>query len=172
MTKSNHITPSTRIEGITAAHTAVSYRFTEVLRSLDDCIAAERPLQRGVADIFGTSFDTTLAEAEMARESLLAGLTAVIATPEERHTDRPLRLVAMALKTLLAIECDDDRVYVFGTLMRNAHLLELQGTHPAVKVVRRMQRRFFTLVTALMQLEDFGGPGPDDGGACGPMMAA
>jgi hypothetical protein len=172
MTKSNHITPNVRFEGITAAHTAVSYRFTEVLRSLDDCIAAERPLQRGVADIFGTSFDTTLAEAEMARESLLANLTAVIATPEERNTDRSLRLVAMALKTLLAIECDEDRIYVFGTLMRHAHLLEAQGRHPAIKAVHRMQRRFFTLLTELMQLEDFGGPGPDDGGAYGPMMAA
>ena len=172
MTKSNRITLSTRIEGITAAHTAVNYRFTELLRSLDDCIAAERPLQRGVADIFSISFDAALAEAEMAHEALLASLTAVIATPEERHTDRPLRLVAMALNTLLAIECDNDRVYVFGTLMRNAHLLEQQGTHPAAKAVHRMQRRFFSLVTALMQLEDFGGPGPDDDGAFGPMLAA
>lgn len=172
MTKSNRITPNIRFEGVTAAHTAVSNRFTELLRALDDCIAAERPLQRGGSDIFAADFDTTLAKAEMAREALVASLTAVIATPEERHTDRPLRLVAMALMTLLAIECDEDRVYVFGTLMRNAHLLEAQGTHPAVKAVHRMQRRFFFLLTELMQLQDFGGPGPDDDGAYGPMLAA
>ena len=104
MTKSNRITPIVRFEGITAAHTTVSNRFTELLRALDDCIAAERPLQRGAADIFAADFDKILAEAEIAREALVASLTAVIATPEERHTDRPLRLVAMALKTLLAIE--------------------------------------------------------------------
>jgi hypothetical protein len=35
-----------------------------------------------------------------------------------------------------------------------------------------MQARFFSLVADMMQLQDFGGPGPDGNGACGPALAA
>ena len=172
MTKSNRITPNVRFEGITVAHTTVSNRFAELLRALDACIAAERPLQRGTADIFAPFFNSALTDAEMAREALLSSLTAVIVTTEERTTDRPLRLMAMALKTLLAIECDEDRAHVFGTLLQNVDLLEVQGTHPAVLAVRRVQERFFRSCALLMSMQDFGGPGPDDDGAFGPALAA
>ncbi|WP_296644925.1 hypothetical protein [Roseinatronobacter sp.] len=172
MTKSNRITPNVRFEGITVAHTTVSNRFAELLRALDACIAAERPLQRGTADIFAPCFDKALTDAEIAREVLLSSLTAVIATTEERPADRPLRLMAMALKTLLSIECDRDRAHVFGTLLQNVNLLEVQGTHPAVVAVRYVQQRFFRSCAILMSLQDFGGPGPDGDGACGPALAA
>lgn len=172
MTKSNRITPLRPNEGITVAQTAVSYGFAELLRSLDACIKAERPLQRGVADIFATNFDTALAEAEQARHAIFASLTAVIELHEELPTDRVLRLMAMALKTLLSIECDEDRVYLAGTLMQNAQLLEVQGAHPTMRAVRRVQQHFFRSCAVLMSMEDFGGPGPDDDGACGPVLAA
>jgi len=172
MTKPNRITPRRQNEGITVAQTAVSYGFAELLRLLDACIAAERPLQRGVADIFAANFDTALSEAEQARDALLASLTAVIDIPEERPTDRVLRLMAMALKTLLSIESDEDRVYLADTVMQNAQLLEVQGAHPTVRAVRRVQQHFFRSCAVLMSMEDFGGPGPDDDGACGPMLAA
>ena len=96
MTKSDRITPRRPNEGITVAQTAVSYGFTELLRSLDACIAAERPLQRGVADIFAANFDTALTEAEQARDALLASATAVIEVPEDLPTDRVLRFLDQA----------------------------------------------------------------------------
>lgn len=172
MTKSDHITPRRPSEGITVAQTAVSYGFAELLRSLNACIAAERPLQRGVADIFATGFDTALAEAEEARDALLTSLSAVIDLHEERPTDRVLRLMAMALKTLLSLECDEDRVFLADTLMQNAQLLEVRGSHPTMRAVRRVQQHFFRSCAVLMSMEDFGGPGPDDDGACGPSLAA
>jgi hypothetical protein len=172
MTKTNRITPRRSNEGITVAQTAVSYGFAELLRSLDACIAAERPLQRGVANIFATGFDTALAEAEEARDALLASLTAVIELPEERPTDRVLRLMAMALKSLLSIECDVDRMYLADALIQNAQLLKVQGAHPTMRAVRRVQQHFFRSCAVLMSLEDFGGPGPDGDGACGPSLAA
>lgn len=172
MTKSDRITPRRPNEGITVAQTAVSYGFTELLRSLDACIAAERPLQRGVADIFAANFDTALTEAEQARDALLASATAVIEVPEELPTDRVLRLMAMALKTLLSIECDEDRVYLADTLLQSAQIFEVRGAHPTMRAVRRVQQHFFRSCAVLMSMEDFGGPGPDDDGACGPMLAA
>lgn len=172
MTKSDRITPRRPNEGITVAQTAVSYSFATLLRSLDACIAAERPLQRGVADIFAANFDTALTEAEQARDALLASLTAVIELPEDLPTDRVLRLMAMALKTLLSIECDEDRVYLADTLIQNAQLFEVRGSHPTMRTVRRVQQHFFRSCAVLMSMDDFGGPGPDDDGACGPVLAA
>ena len=172
MTKSDRITPRRPNEGITVAQTAVSYGFTELLRSLDACIAAERPLQRGVADIFAANFDTALTEAEQARDALLASATAVIEVPEDLPTDRVLRLMAMALKSLLSIECDEDRVYLADTLMQHAQLFEVRGSHPTMRTVRRVQQHFFRSCAVLMSMQDFGGPGPDGDGACGPALAA
>ncbi|MFV1877780.1 hypothetical protein [Nioella sp.] len=172
MTKSDRITPRRPNEGITVAQTAVSYGFAELLRSLDACIAAERPLQRGVADIFAANFDTALTEAEQARDALFASLTAVIELPEDLPTDRVLRLMAMALKSLLSIECDEDRVYLADTLMQHAQLFEVRGSHPTMRTVRRVQQHFFRSCAVLMSMDDFGGPGPDGDGACGPALAA
>jgi hypothetical protein len=172
MTKSNRITPRRPNEGITIAQTAVTYAFAAVLRALVGCIAAERPLQRGVADIFDPTFDPALAEAEKARDVLLASLAAVISLPEERSADRQLRLMAMALKTLLSVECDEDRIYLASTLMENTHLLEVNGTHPSARAVRRLQQKFVRNCAVLMSMQDFGGPGPDGDGACGPVLAA
>lgn len=172
MTKLHRISPRRPNEGITVAQTAVSYGFAELLRALDACIAAERPLQRGVADIFSINFDTSLVEAEQARHALLASLSAVINLHDERPTDRALRLMAMALKTLLSIECDEDRVYLADMLMRNSQLLEVRGAQPTMRAVRRVQQHFFRSCAVLMSMQDFGGPGPDGDGACGPSLAA
>ena len=97
-----------------------------------------------------------------ARDALLASLTAVIELPEDLPTDRVLRLMAMALKTLLSIECDEDRVYLADTLIQNAQLFEVRGAHPTMRAVRRVQQHFFRSCAVLMSMEDFGGPGPDD----------
>mgnify|MGYP001045013706 CR=1 FL=1 len=172
MTKSDRITTRRPNEGITVVQTAVSYGFAELLRSLDACIKAERPLQREVADIFAANFDAALAEAEQARDALLASLIAVIELPEELPTDRVLRLMAMALKSLLSIECDEDRMYLADALMQNAQILEVQGAHPTTRAVRRVQQHFFCSCALLMSCEDFSGPGPDGDGACGPALAA
>lgn len=98
--------------------------------ALDACIHAKRPLQCGVADIFASDFDTALAEAEQARDALIARLSNVIDLLEERPSDRALRLMAMALKALLSTECNGDRVFLAIMLMQKAPLLEVQGLHP------------------------------------------
>jgi hypothetical protein len=80
--------------------------------------------------------------------------------------------MAIALKALLSSECNEDRGYLADTLMQHAQLLEVQGAHPTMQAVRRVQQRFFRGCTILMSMQDFGGPGPDDDGACGPALAA
>lgn len=172
MTKSNPGTPRHPNEGIRTAHTAVTNRFAELLRSLDASIAAERPLQRDVADVFAPDFDPAFEAAERAREALSLSLSTVISTPEQRPTDRPLRMMAMALKTLISIECYEDRVYLADTLFQNAHLFEVRIARPATKAVRRVQQRFFSGCALLMSMQDFGGPGPNDLGGCVPDLAA
>jgi hypothetical protein len=172
MTKSMFTTPCRFNEALTVAHTPVSYLFTKLLSALDACTAAEHALQRDVADIFVPDCYTALTAAEMSREALMINLDDVIGMPEQRGLDRPLRLMAVALKTLLSIEDDADRGYLFTTLTYNAHLLQVQGAHPTAKAVRHLQQRYFQSCTLLMAMQDFGGPGPDDGGAFSPQIAA
>jgi hypothetical protein len=172
MTKSMLTTPCRFNEALTVAHTPASYLFTTLLGALDACIVAESALQRDVADIFAPDFDTALSTAEMSREALMINLDDVIGMPEQRGLDRPLRLMAVALKTLLSVEDDAERGFLFTTLTQNAHLLQVQGAHPTAKAVRHLQQRYFQSCILLMSMQDFGGPGPDDGGAFGPQMAA
>ena len=154
-------TPRRADEGLSVAHTAISCLFIEVLRDLDACIAAERPLQRRFTDVFDLEFDVHLTAAELAREALMTRLQALIGTPEQRSTDRALRLMGILLRTLLSVEQDTDRIHLFSTVVENAALMIVPGAHPITRMVRALQHRFFAGVTALMALEDFGGPGHD-----------
>ena len=154
------------------AHTSVSRAFAGLLRDLDACIDAEAPLQRGVADVFAPGFDAALAKAETARAHLMARLDHLIDLPAQRAADRPLRLMALFLRTLLSVENDGDRAYIHATVAQHAHLLDVAGAAPSARMLRRLQRHFFRSCDALMRLEDFNGPGPDDDGNGGPVMAA
>lgn len=154
------------------AHTRVSRSFAGLLRDLDACIDAEASLQRGVADIFAPEFDAALAKAETARAHLMARLDHLIDLPAQRAADRPLRLMALFLRTLLSVENDEDRAYIHATVAQHAHLLDVAGADPSARRLRGLQRHFFSSCDALMRLEDFNAPGPDDDGEGGPAMAA
>lgn len=155
------------------AHSTVSQAFTAMLRQLDACTAAERLLQRTVvSDVFAHAFADDLKEAEIARQELHDLAEHLIGLRDERALDRSLRLLAVLLQTLLSVEDDGDRRHIHGTLERNAHLLEVPSGHPSARMVRALQRHFFKSCAALMGLQDFGGPGPDEDNAGGPLIAA
>ena len=154
------------------AHTSVSRAFAGLLRDLDACIDAEARLQRGVSDVFAQGFDADLERAETARTHLMARLDHVIDLPAQRAADRPLRLISLFLRTLLSVEDDGDRAYIHATFAKHAHLLDAPGADRSARMLRGLQRHFFRSCDALMRLEDFNGPGPDDDGNGGPVMAA
>jgi hypothetical protein len=154
------------------AHTRVSRAFAGLLRDLDACIHTEAPLQRGVADIFAPEFDAALAKAETARAHLMVRLDHLIDLPAQRAADHPLRLMALFLRTLLAIEDDEDRAYIHATVAQHAHLLDVAGADPSARRLRGLQSHFFSSCDTLMRLEDFNAPGPDNDGDGGPAMAA
>jgi hypothetical protein len=165
MTIPTSITPRRPDEGSRVAHTPVSAAFKRLLRDLDACVAAERAIQRDFGDALSSGFDAALRAAETAREVLSVRLRDLVAAPERRAEDRQLRLTAFMLQTLLGIQDDHDRAYLYATVSENAQLLESQGVHPNARMVRALLSRFLESCAALLALEDFGGPGhePDPG---------
>jgi hypothetical protein len=77
-----------------------------------------------------------------------------------------------ALFNLIARTDDEARQFLFDTLIDYQTCFLVPGAHAVARRTRQMQARFFSLIAALMSLEDFGGPGPDGDGACGPALAA
>lgn len=161
---------------VPAAHTDVSRAFTGLLRCLDASVAAERRIQHDVVtDVCAPEFASDLAAAEAAREDLLARLAKVVALPEQRDLDRPLRLLARALLALLSVEDDGDRQHMHGVMAESADQLLVQGDVPASRRVRALQHRFFGSVARLMSMADYGGRGAgpeDDGTDDAPRLAA
>jgi len=161
MTDFTPITPRRSDEGLSVAHTAISKLFIEVLRDLETLVAAEGLLQREVAVVCDPQFDTHLTAAELAREGLMTRLSMLIAAPDQRAMDRPLRLIGAVLRMLLSVEADADRIHLFSSLIETSPLMIIPGAHPVTRMVRALTHRFFDGVSALMALEDFGGPGYD-----------
>jgi hypothetical protein len=161
MTDFTPITPRCSDEGLSVAHTATSRLFIAVLHDLEALIAAERLLQRGVAVVCDPQFDAHLTATELARDELMARLSLLIAAPERRGMDRPLRLMGVVLRMVLSVEADADRMHLFSTLVENSPLVVIRGAHPVARMVRALTYLFFEGVSALMALEDFGGPGHD-----------
>lgn len=162
-----HATPVARV------HTAVSFAFAGLLRGVDSCVAAERRLQRDVVpDVLSPAFADDLHAAEVARDALFSCLDAVISAPEQRPSDRALRLLARGLHTLLSVEDDGDRGYLHAVLAENVDLLLIPGRRPEARRVRALQQHFFRSVAALMTLEDYRGPGHDDDGDDAPECVA
>jgi hypothetical protein len=161
---------------VPVAHTEVSAAFSTLLRELDACVAAERRIQRDVVgdDVFALEVASDLAAAEAAREDLLARLAEVTALPEQRDLDRPLRLLAKALLTLLSVEDDGDRQHMHAVMAGSADLLLVRGDAPVARRVRLLQRSFLDGVAQLMSMEDYGGreAGPDDDRPDAPGLAA
>jgi len=161
MTDFTPITPRRSDEGLSVAHTAISHLFIEVLRDLETLVDAEGLLQRGVAVVCGSQFDAHLTAAELAREELMTRLSLLIAAADQRAMDRPLRLMGAMLRMLLSMEADGDRIHLFSSLIETSPLMIIPGAHPVTRMVRALTHRFFDGVSALMALEDFGGPGYD-----------
>jgi len=161
MTDFTPITPRRSDEELSVAHTGTSRLFIEVLRDLETLVAAEGLLQREVAVVCDPQFDTHLTAAELAREGLMTRLSLLIAAPDQRAMDRPLRLMGAVLRMLLSVEADADRIHLFSSLVETSPLMITPGAHPVTRMVRALTHRFFNGVSALMALEDFGGPGYD-----------
>jgi len=161
MTDFTPTTPRRSDEGLSVAHTAISHLFIEVLRDLETLVDAEGLLQRGIAVVSDPQFDALLTAAELAREELMTRLSLLIAAPDQRAMDRPLRLMGAVLRMLLSVEADADRVHLFSSLIETSPLMIIPGAHPVTRMVRALTHRFFDGVSALMALEDFGGPGYD-----------
>ena len=155
------------------AHSEMSYAFTGLLGAMDQFSCAEQPLQRQVAgDVRADRFGVVMQEAEAALKEMNAALNRVLAAELTRREDEALWEMGYALYSLIAKDDDEARQHLFETLIDyQAHFM-VRGGHAVARRTREMQARFFSSAAAMMALEDFGGPGPDDDGACGPMLAA
>ena len=155
------------------AHTEMSYAFTGLLGAMDQFARAEQPLQRRVAgDVRAEPFGSAMQDAEAALKEMNAALNRVLAAALTRREDEALWEMGYALYNMIAKDDDEARQHLFETLIDyQAHFM-VRGGHAVARRTREMQNQFFHLVTAMMSLEDFGGPGPDGDGACGPSLAA
>ncbi|MEO3480305.1 hypothetical protein AAFO90_21900 [Phaeobacter sp. CAU 1743] len=155
------------------AHTKMSYAFTSLLGAMYQFARAEQPLQRpAVGDVRADRFGVAMQEAEAALKDMYAALSRVMAADLTRREDKALWEMGYALYNLIAKDDDEARQSLFETLVDYQSYFMVQGNFAVARRTREMQVRFFHLVTALMSLQDFGGPGPDDDGACGPSLAA
>jgi hypothetical protein len=160
-------------DGANVAHTAMSRSFTGLLGAMERYIRAEQPLQRPFSgDVREESFGHAMERAEAALKALHGALHDVMAAELVRREDGALWELGYALFNLMAKNDDADRAFFFETIMAFQPGFMVPGRHAVARRTREMQARFFSSVAAMMALEDFGGPGPDGDGACGPMLAA
>ena len=160
-------------EGTKVAHTAMSRNFTGLLGAMERYIRAEQPLQRPLAgDVRAEPFHRAMEQAEATLKALHDALHDVMVADLVRREDGALWELGYALFTLMAKDDDADRAFFFETLMAYQPGFMVLGGHAVARRTREMQARFFSSVAAMMALEDFGGPGPDGDGACGPILAA
>ena len=164
------------VEGMTGtpfvAHTEMSHSFTGLLGAMDQFVCAEQPLQRPVAgDVREGPFGLSMQNAEAALTAMHAALHRVMAADLLRREDQALWEMGYALYNLIAKD-DEARLFLFETLIDYQSYFMVPGAHAVARRTRQMQARFFSLIAALMSLEDFGGPGPDGDGACCPALAA
>jgi hypothetical protein len=156
-----------------AAHIEMSHAFISLLGAMDKFVRAEQPLQRPVAgDVRADRFGVAMQEAEAALKQMNAALYRVMAVALTRREDQALWEMGYALYNLIAKDDDEARLFLFETLIDYQSYFMVQGSHAIARRTRELQTRFFHLVTAMMSMQDFGGPGPDGDGACGPALAA
>jgi hypothetical protein len=160
-------------DGTIMAHTGMSRAFTTLLGTMDRCVRAEQPLQRAVAgDVRADPFGLAMQDAEAALTDMHAALHQLLAADLVRREDRALWETGYALWSLLSKTGDEERLFQFETLVKHQPRFMVPGAHAVARRTREMQAEFFSLAAELMRLEDFGGPGPDGDGACGPALAA
>lgn len=157
----------------TVAHTGMSRCFTALLGAMDRFVRADQMLQRPVAgDVRAPQFTSAMASAEDALTAMHDALHQVMAADLLRREDQALWEMGYGLFSLIEQDDDDARLFMFHTLLDYQPQFMVPGTHAVARQTRQMQVRFFKLAADLMQLQDFGGPGPDGDGACGPALAA
>lgn len=158
---------------VDVAHTEMSRRFISLVAAMDQFVRADQIIQRRLAgDVRTPQFTSAMAGAEDALTAMQDALHLVMAADLLRPEDGALWEMGYALFSLIGQEDDETRLFLFGTVIDHQVNFMVGGSHAVARRTRQLQTQFFSLLTALMQLEDFGGPGPDDGGAYGPMMAA
>jgi hypothetical protein len=155
------------------AHTGMSRCFTGLLGAMDRFVRADQMLQRPVAgDVRALPFGLAMQRSEVALTAMHGALHQVMAADLDRTEDRALWEMGYGLFSLIGLDDDDARLFLFHTLVDYQPEFMVSGTYAVARQTRQMQARFFSLVADMMQLQDFGGPGPDGNGACGPALAA
>lgn len=163
-----------RVSGAASvAHTEMSRCFTSLIGAMDRFVSADLAIQRPVAgDVRSEQFAAAMGRAETELAAIHDALHGVKIADLQRPEDRTLWEMGHALCNLIAYEDDAARLDLFDRLIDHQIHFVAKGSHAVARRTRQMQARFFNLITAMMHLEDFGGPGPDDGGALGPELAA
>ncbi len=157
----------------TVAHTGMSRCFTGLLGAMDRFVRADQMLQRpGAGDVRTQPFGLAMQRSEAALTAMFDALHQVMSADLLRREDRALWEMGYGLFSLIGQEDDDARLFLFHTLVDYQPQFMVPGAHAVARQTRQMQARFFSLVADMMQLQDFGGPGPDGNGACGPALAA
>ena len=169
----NHGVAPVLSDNVDVAHTEMSRRFISLVAAMDQFVRADQMIQRRLAgDVRTPQFTSAMVGAEDALTAMHDALHHVMAVDLLRPEDGALWEMGYALYSLLGQEDDEARLFLFGTVIDHQVNFMVGGSHAVARRTRQLQTEFFILLTALMQLEDFGGPGPDDGGAYCPMMAA
>lgn len=165
----NHGVAPVLSDNVDVAHTEMSRHFISLVAAMDQFAHADQMIQRRLAgDVRTPQFTSAMAGAEDALTAMYDALHHVMAVDLLRPEDGALWEMGYALYSLIGQEDDEACVFLFGTLIDHQVNFMVGGSHAVARRTRQFQTQFFSLLTALMQLEDFGGPGPDDGGAYGP----
>jgi len=173
VTMGNHGVAPVLSDNVDVAHTEMSRRFISLVAAMDQFVRADQMIQRRLAgDVRTPQFTSAMVGAEDALTAMHDALHHVMAVDLLRPEDGALWEMGYALHSLLGQEDDEARVFLFGTLIDHQVNFMVGGSHAVARRTRQLQTEFFILLTELMQLQDFGGPGPDDDGTFGPMMAA
>jgi hypothetical protein len=173
VTLGNHGVAPVLADIVDVAHTEMSRHFISLVAAMDQFVHADQMIQRRLAgDVRTPQFTSAMAGAEAALAKMHDALHHVMAVDLLRPEDGALWEMGYALYSLIGQEDDEARLFLFGTVIDHQVSFMVRGSHAVARRTRQLQTEFFILLTALMQLEDFGGPGPEDDGAFGSMLAA
>jgi hypothetical protein len=89
--------------------------------------------------------------------ALLAQTRQVLLLEDHRAEDTQLRAMAFLLQSVLSLEDDGDRSFLFENTIMNADVFTIHGCYPGADHVRLLQDCFFRLFVLMSDLPSFGG---------------
>lgn len=136
--------------------TAILSAFPAFLRLFRAAIDAEMRIDHGDVDPFSQYFAHDLRCAETLRERLIEGCFDIIERVPELPADKGLMRLAFLLKTLFETTDDADKQHLFARVTDHRDVLM---TDPSKHRIFQMQSEFFSILSDMAELREFGGRG-------------